>query len=44
MSHPSGFEDWRSYLLVLARARVDPRLCGKIDLSGVVQQTLLEAH
>lgn len=32
------------YLRFLAESRVDPRLKPHIDLSGVVQQTLLEAH
>ncbi len=37
-------ERYRPYLSLIARSHLDRRIMGKIDLSGVVQQTLLDAH
>jgi DNA-directed RNA polymerase specialized sigma24 family protein len=40
---PDELERQRSYLLLLARLQVGPALRNRIDLSGIVQETLLEA-
>jgi RNA polymerase sigma-70 factor (ECF subfamily) len=37
-------ERFRDFLALLVRVRAEPHWRGKIDLSGVVQQTLLEAY
>ena len=40
---PCDIEDFRDYLMLLARLQLSPAAAARVDLSGVVQQTLWEA-
>jgi RNA polymerase sigma-70 factor (ECF subfamily) len=42
-TQPRAIEDFREYLLLLARLQLSPAAAARVDLSGVVQQTLWEA-
>jgi RNA polymerase sigma-70 factor (ECF subfamily) len=41
---PADWDRDRAYLALIARQHVGADLQGKLDVSGVIQQTLLEAH
>lgn len=37
-------ENYRNYLIFLARLQIDPRICSKLDPADLVQDTFLEAY
>lgn len=43
-SRGESFEEFRSYLRLLANMQIDRRVRSKVDASDIVQQTMLQAH